>query len=240
MAAWGCRLFVSGPPDSRVPLRRRAKRSASSSRSMATGSGAARPTRSCAGHSAMSHARSARLGGATAMNQTWLACCSSAPVDAVAATAVRSRDDTDDGLLAAWSRPNSRFRVPSRWIPAPSTRAAGRPGCRSSLLRRGSGCSSTTLRSHAPFGRCWRGPRSTSCPPSSWATTASWGPSALCTTTIRLGDDPFALLFPPMLIHVSSGLLGTTPTPVGPGIQRYGAKNPWPSDAFPLPDTSDG
>jgi len=47
-----------------------------------------------------------------------------------------------------------------------------------------------------------------------------------------LDDDPFAALFPTRRVRLGAGLLGRTPTPVGPGIQRYGATNPWPWDRF--------
>jgi len=51
----------------------------------------------------------------------------------------------------------------------------------------------------------------------------------------RLRHDPFGALFPPRLLRISAGLLGRTPTPVGPMTQRYGAANPWPWDRFPEP-----
>ncbi len=47
-----------------------------------------------------------------------------------------------------------------------------------------------------------------------------------------LDDDPFATLFPTRRVRLGAGLLGRTPTPVGPNIQRYGAANPWPWDRF--------
>lgn len=49
----------------------------------------------------------------------------------------------------------------------------------------------------------------------------------------RLRDDPFAAIFPTCLVRAGPGLLGRTPTPVGPMTQRYGAANPWPWDRFP-------
>ena len=48
----------------------------------------------------------------------------------------------------------------------------------------------------------------------------------------RLGYDPFANLFPVVVLRVGPGLLGHVPTPVGPSIQRYGGANPWPWDRF--------
>lgn len=47
-----------------------------------------------------------------------------------------------------------------------------------------------------------------------------------------LDDDPFAALFQARRFRLGPGLLGRTPTPVGPSIQRYGAANPWPWDRF--------
>lgn len=48
----------------------------------------------------------------------------------------------------------------------------------------------------------------------------------------RLGYDPFANLFPAVVLRVGPGLLGRMPAPAGPSIQRYGASNPWPWDRF--------
>jgi hypothetical protein len=48
----------------------------------------------------------------------------------------------------------------------------------------------------------------------------------------RLVDDPFARLFPPRILRVEAGVLGTMPAPVGPTIERYGSANPWPWDRF--------
>ncbi len=48
----------------------------------------------------------------------------------------------------------------------------------------------------------------------------------------RLASDPFARIFPAELVEVGRGLLGRTPAPTGPVIQRYGGGNPWPWDRF--------
>lgn len=48
----------------------------------------------------------------------------------------------------------------------------------------------------------------------------------------RLASDPFARIFPAELVEVGPGLLGRTPAPTGPVIQRYGGGNPWPWDRF--------
>jgi hypothetical protein len=48
----------------------------------------------------------------------------------------------------------------------------------------------------------------------------------------RLGYDPFANLFPVVVLGVGPGLLGRMPAPVGPSTQRYGGANPWPWDRF--------
>lgn len=57
-------------------------------------------------------------------------------------------------------------------------------------------------------------------------------------TAVRDGDrsrlecDPFARIFPAAIVEVGRGLLGRTPMPTGPAIQRYGGGNPWPWDTF--------
>ena len=43
----------------------------------------------------------------------------------------------------------------------------------------------------------------------------------------RLESDP---IFPAEIVEVGPGLLGATPAPTGPVIQRYGGGNPWPWD----------
>jgi len=48
----------------------------------------------------------------------------------------------------------------------------------------------------------------------------------------RLGDDPFARLFPARVLHVSAGVLGRMPWPAGPVIERHGSAQPWPADRF--------
>jgi hypothetical protein len=48
----------------------------------------------------------------------------------------------------------------------------------------------------------------------------------------RLGDDPFARVFPARLLHVGAGVLGRVPWPAGPVIERYGSAQPWPADRF--------
>lgn len=50
--------------------------------------------------------------------------------------------------------------------------------------------------------------------------------------TGRLGYDPFANLFPALILRVEPGILGRMPAPVGPCTQRYGGGNPWPWDRF--------
>ncbi|MGI9033551.1 MAG: hypothetical protein ACR2HY_07710 [Acidimicrobiales bacterium] len=48
----------------------------------------------------------------------------------------------------------------------------------------------------------------------------------------ELAYDPFANLFPTVVMRVEAGILGRMPAPVGPVTQRYGADNPWPWDRF--------
>jgi hypothetical protein len=48
----------------------------------------------------------------------------------------------------------------------------------------------------------------------------------------RLRDDPFARIFPALLLDVGAGLLGSVGAPAGPVIERYGSAQPWPADRF--------
>ena len=48
----------------------------------------------------------------------------------------------------------------------------------------------------------------------------------------RLRDDPFGRLFPARIVAVPAGVLGVTPPPAGPTIERYGSASPWPWDRF--------
>jgi hypothetical protein len=48
----------------------------------------------------------------------------------------------------------------------------------------------------------------------------------------RLGDDPFARIFPARVLEVGPGILGAVPPPAGPAIERYGSAEPWPWDRF--------
>jgi hypothetical protein len=47
-----------------------------------------------------------------------------------------------------------------------------------------------------------------------------------------LRDDPFASIYPPILLAVEAGILGSVAAPTGPTIERYGSGNPWPWDTF--------
>ncbi|MBV9413556.1 MAG: hypothetical protein JO363_01130 [Solirubrobacterales bacterium] len=47
-----------------------------------------------------------------------------------------------------------------------------------------------------------------------------------------LRDDPFARIFPAMLLTIDAGILGSVAPPAGPTIERYGSSNPWPWDKF--------
>jgi hypothetical protein len=47
-----------------------------------------------------------------------------------------------------------------------------------------------------------------------------------------LRDDPFARIFPAMLLAIEGGILGSVAAPTGPTIERYGSGNPWPWDRF--------
>jgi hypothetical protein len=47
-----------------------------------------------------------------------------------------------------------------------------------------------------------------------------------------LREDPFARIYPAMLLTVEAGILGSVAAPIGPTIERYGSGNPWPWDRF--------
>jgi hypothetical protein len=47
-----------------------------------------------------------------------------------------------------------------------------------------------------------------------------------------LAGDPSARVFPARLLEVEGGVLGATPAPAGPTIERYGSAEPWPWDRF--------
>jgi hypothetical protein len=49
---------------------------------------------------------------------------------------------------------------------------------------------------------------------------------------VRLHDDPFARVFPAVVLRVAAGVLGRMPAPAGPVIERYGSARPWPWDLF--------
>jgi hypothetical protein len=53
------------------------------------------------------------------------------------------------------------------------------------------------------------------------------------TAAARLAADPFARIFPALVLDVGAGLFGSVPPPAGPVIERYGSAEPWPRDRFP-------
>ena len=55
------------------------------------------------------------------------------------------------------------------------------------------------------------------------------------TAAARLAADPFARIFPAIVLHVGAGLFGSVAPPAGPVIERYGSAEPWPRDRFPAP-----
>jgi hypothetical protein len=42
-------------------------------------------------------------------------------------------------------------------------------------------------------------------------------------------------VLPARILDVGAGLLGRTPWPAGPTIERYGSAQPWPADRFEAP-----
>lgn len=174
------------------------------------------------------------------MRHTWLARCASRPAGASAA-AVISRDGVDDGMLVAWE--SAEEPVPGAVKVDP--RAIDRDGAAgwASLVFAPRG--QWLLFDDPAVSRAMRAVLAG--PPVDVVSTFVTGDDrfvgsllALHDDPRRLADDPFALLFPAVLVQVGAGLLGSTPTPVGPGIQRYGAASPWPWDTFPPVDVDGG
>lgn len=166
------------------------------------------------------------------MTWAWLALCSERPAGAIAVAGASGSDGSAAGYLAAWApdapHPASAARVDGRAIdphghPGWASLVVAPPGlflpfddrAVTAALRR-------VLSMVAPrvFSTLLVGDDRLV-----GALTAENDPGG------RLGQDPFALLFP-VVLGVEPGILGSMPAPAGPTTQRYGANNPWPWDRF--------
>ena len=169
------------------------------------------------------------------MSRCWLALVDGAAEDAQASARAATLDGHEIGTLAAWrqrAKPvRDALRVDDRLIDprgAPAwislVRAPGgvrlpfddlavQQARRLVLSRPPLAAVSTLLRDDSHFEGAITVARS--------ASEKFW-----------LGEDPFAGIFPAVLLSVGAGILGSVAAPAGPTIERYGSGNPWPWDRF--------
>jgi hypothetical protein len=161
----------------------------------------------------------------------WLALVDARPADALAAAAAHDEGGAFAGYLAAWSSPRPQAlrawaaivdpegeaALVSLVLPPAGVRLAFddlavQQARRQVLAGRPADACSTLLVDDSRFAgalTAWRG-----VPPAA------------------VPDDPFARIFPARVLHVGSGVIGRSPAPCGPTIERYGSASPWPGDRF--------
>jgi hypothetical protein len=169
------------------------------------------------------------------MSRCWLALVEGQPTGADAAGRAFTTDGHVAGTLAAWRRRAKPVREalrvderlidpdgPAAWISLvlrpsgvrlPFDDLAVQQARRLVLLHPFPAAVSTLLRDDSHF---------------EGAITVGRSAGEKC----RLGDDPFARIFPAILLSVEAGVLGVMAPPTGPTIERYGSSNPWPWDTF--------
>ncbi len=167
------------------------------------------------------------------MTWAWFAPCADRPAGAYAVAAVSGPDGAAAGYLAAWA-PDEDHPAAAAKIDARAVDPDGEAGW-ASLVFAPDGL-------YVPFDDV--------------AVTAALRqvllmPPAAVFSTLLVGDDrlvgaltaahepggrllldPFANIFPAVVVRVEAGFLGSMPAPAGPTTQRYGADNPWPWDRF--------
>jgi len=168
------------------------------------------------------------------MTWCWWALIDEPPEDATGSGRARERDGTPAGWLAAWDRhtkPRRNARRGDRRLLDPDGEAAWislvLPPAGVSLLfddlavqqarrdvfaRPPMDGLTTLLRDASHF---------------EGSITVARGPNVG-----RLREDPFARIFGQRVLQVDAGVLGATPAPAGPTIERYGSAQPWPLDRF--------
>ena len=169
------------------------------------------------------------------MSRCWLALIQGPAEGAQASAPVSSLDGEGAGTLAAWrqkAKPvRNALRVDGRLIDPRGARAwislvlapggvrlpfddlAVQQARRLVLGRQPLAAVSTLLRDDAHFEGAISVARS--------AQEMRW-----------LRADPFARIYPAMLLAVEAGIFGSLAAPTGPTIERYGSGNPWPWDRF--------
>jgi hypothetical protein len=164
----------------------------------------------------------------------WFAFRPERPTDAFASTPAFRADGAQLGFLATWRVGAGRKPVGARGIDARAVDAQGGPAWISLSL--------APERMRVLFDDpavCQAMRMVLTSPPVDVVSTLVRDPSTIggaltathATTPDGLADDPFARLFPRMLLRVDAGFVGTMPAPAGPSVQRY-AGAPWPWDRF--------
>ena len=164
----------------------------------------------------------------------WFAFRPERPADAFASTPAFRADGAQLGFLATWRVGAGRKPVGALGIDARAVDAQGGPAWISLSL--------APERMRVLFDDpavCQAMRMVLTSPPVDVVSTLVRDPSAIggaftathAATADGLADDPFARLFPRMLLRVDAGFVGTMPAPAGPSVQRY-AGAPWPWDRF--------
>jgi hypothetical protein len=167
----------------------------------------------------------------------WLALVGERPDDAAAAAPVHESDGTSAGFLAIWTR-RAKPLADARRIDPRLLDAEG-PEAQISLVRPPAG---VRLLFDDPAVQHARRAVLAALPLDAVTTLLSDASHFEGSLTVargagvaRLGDDPFARIFPARLLHVGAGVVGRLPAPAGPVIERYGSAQPWPQDHFAHP-----
>lgn len=167
------------------------------------------------------------------MSWAWFALCAEPPPGAMATAAVFTTDGDANGFLAAWA-PDTDPAPGAAKIDGRAVDPGGEPGWASLVLAPdGLFLPFDDVAVSAALRRIL------AMPPAAVFSTLLVGDDRLVGSltaepeaTGRLLYDPFANLFPALVLRVEGGILGAMPAPVGPVTQRYGADNPWPWDRF--------
>ena len=169
------------------------------------------------------------------MSWAWIDLVPERPAGATLAAPASALDGTPAGWLAAWRR-RARPTRAARRIHDAVLDPAGAP-LTVSLVRAPTGVrlkfddlAVQQARREVLGGRPWEVVSTLLSDASHFegSLIAARGPDA----GRRLLDDPFARIHPARLLTVGPGLLGRTPPPAGPVIERYGSAQPWPGDRF--------
>jgi len=173
------------------------------------------------------------------MTWCWLALVDERPASATACAAAYERDGAPAGWFAAWCR-RARPAREARRVDARIVDRGGAPAWVSLVLARAGvrlpfddlavqqarravlaglpqAAVSTMLADAAHF---------------EGALTVARGAGVA-----RLGEDPFARIFPARILRVDAGVFGVVAPPCGPTIERYGSAQPWPWDRYAVAAT---